>query len=164
MALPARKLRRSAVKNIVRVPSTKSGLSEFGEYKSILVESILESQYCLHLEFDQSVAQYFPQPKTFQIALRDGQVVRYIPDFEVLYTSGAREYIEVKPHKFASSPRAVELFTCFQSAVQVERSRFKVVDEYAIPRQLKLIDVEKILRKEACLREIYTWIALHIGA
>ena len=52
MLEPARKIRRSSVKNIVRFPSVKSNGG-----KSILVESILESKYCLHLEFDKAVAR-----------------------------------------------------------------------------------------------------------
>jgi len=53
MKSPARKLKKSAVKNIVRFPSIKANGG-----KSILVESILESKYCLHLEFDSTVESY----------------------------------------------------------------------------------------------------------
>lgn len=64
MNAPARKLKRSAVKNIVRFPPVKANGG-----RSILVESILESKYCLHLEFDSNVEEYFPQPKTFSLSI-----------------------------------------------------------------------------------------------
>lgn len=62
MTFSARKRKRSAVKSVVRFPAIKTN---FG--KTNLVESILESKYCQHLEFDPNVATYFPQPKTFKI-------------------------------------------------------------------------------------------------
>lgn len=80
MNSPARKIQKSAVKNIVRFPSIKAN-----DGKTILVESILESKYCLHLEFDTEVETYFPQPRKFEVSDNDGECNIYTPDFEVVY-------------------------------------------------------------------------------
>ena len=87
MKTPARKLKKSAVKNIVRFPSIKANAG-----KSILVESILESKYCLHLEFDSTVESYSSQPQTFTFAVDDEQRT-YTPDFEVRYVTGKRQLV-----------------------------------------------------------------------
>lgn len=91
MATPARRLKKSSVKNIVRFPAIKSN-----EGKSILVGSILELKYCLLLEFNSEVQEYYPQPKTFKIPLPDStDTFLYTPDFEVHFISGL-SYIILK--------------------------------------------------------------------
>lgn len=115
MNAPARKLKRSAVKNIVRFPPVKANGG-----KSILVESILESKYCLYLEFDSSVEEYFPQPRTFTVSV-GAELRTYTPDFEVRYVSGGRKYVEVKP-----SERAKHL-----NRFDGERDQIKATGTYA---------------------------------
>ncbi|WP_052417591.1 hypothetical protein [Cellvibrio mixtus] len=185
MTSPARKLKKSAVKNIVRFPSIKSNGG-----KTILVESLLESKYCLHLEFDPGICAYSPQPKTFKIQDED---ITYTPDFEVLYVSGSRSYVEVKPARFASSDHYQYIFSCFESALQGTGITFLVVDEVDIYEQPLLSNYEKLyqykkrpllnmrnlhecakginismplshliskLEDRVQLREIYSWLAL----
>lgn len=123
MDSPARKLGKSKRKNIMRFPPTKTNGG-----KSILVESILESDYCLHLEFDPCVRTYFPQPKKFKIPC-DGEIITYTPDFEVHYISGARSYIEVKPSKKASLENYQLIFSRFELMLQNTNFSFMVVDE-----------------------------------
>ena len=89
MAAPARKIRPSAVKNIVRFPAIKAG-----DGRPIL----LGSKFCLHLEFDPTVVSYQPQPRTFDVVGLNG-LTKYTPDFEALYTTNLRVFIEVKPRE-----------------------------------------------------------------
>lgn len=185
---PARKLTKSAVKNIVRFPAIKANGG-----KAILVESILESKYCLHLEFDSNVEAYYPQPKTFEIQDEYGSA-RYTPDFEVRHLSGERVYVEVKPLKQSDSDHFQLLFTRFQSALRKSsNSSFLVVDDQKIYEQPLLSNYEKLyqfkkrpfldmrnlvrcagrikrkmplssliaeLGDSASLRETYSWLAL----
>lgn len=187
MNSPARKLKRSAVKNIVRFPPVKAN-----DGKSILVESILESKYCLHLEFDSSVDIYFPQPRSFTVSV--GTELRtYTPDFEVRYVSGSRKYVEVKPSERAKNEHYQELFSSFEASLENTDARFLLVDELDIYQRPLLSNYEKLyqyrkrpsldarnlrrcaegiclaiplssliakLGDKANLREIYSWIAL----
>lgn len=94
---PARKIRRSAVKSICKFPSTKSGINNSKKrFEMILVESLLEKDFCFHLEFDRSVLRYFPQPKTFSFSHELLINHEYTPDFEVHYAGGRKAYVEVK--------------------------------------------------------------------
>lgn len=187
MNTPARKLKKSAVKNIVRFPSIKAN-----EGESILVESILESKFCLHLEFDSNVKSYSPQPLTFTVSVDDEQR-KYTPDFEVNYISGERKFVEVKPLEHAQKAHYQSLFESFESLLSDTDAGFYQVDEIEIYRQPLLSNYEKLyqfrkrptldmrnlhqcaegidvavslsqlvakLRDRASLREIYTWLAL----
>lgn len=187
MKIPARKLKKSAVKNIVRFPSIKANGG-----KSILVESILESKYCLHLEFDSTVESYSPQPQTFTFAVDDEQRI-YTPDFEVRYITGKRKYVEVKPLERAQKGHYQALFTSFEESLENTNAGFLLVDESEIYRQPLLSNYEKLyqyrkrpsldmrklhqcaegigvamplsrliakLRDKVSLREVYSWIAL----
>ena len=187
MKSPARKIKKSAVKNIVRFPAIKANSG-----KTILVESILESKFCLHLEFNSDVKTYFPQPHTFK--LFDGDEVNtYTPDFEVHYTCGDRMYVEVKPLAYAQSTHYQQLFSRFEGALHDTNSGFMVVNEFDIYQQPLLSNYEKLyqyrkrpsldmshlhqsaehfkgavslstlvnkLSNQVKLREIYSWIAL----
>ncbi len=187
MNTPARKLKKSAVKNIVRFPPVKANGG-----KSILVESILESKYCLYLEFDPSVEEYFPQPRTFTVCV-GADLRSYTPDFEVRYVSGSRKYVEVKPSERAKNEHYQELFTGFEASLENTGASFLLVDEIEIYQRPLLSNYEKLyqyrkrpaldmrnlhlcaesislsmplsvliarLGDNASLREIYSWLAL----
>ena len=184
---PARKIQKSAVKNIVRFPCIKAN-----EGRTILVESILESKYCLHLEFNADVKTYFPQPKKFNIPDNDGSST-YTPDFEVIYHSGSKAYVEVKPSEYAQSEHYQSLFSQFANLLKGTNADFFTVSEIEIYQQPLLSNYEKLyqykkrplldmrnlqqcaeaingsisiaqlvslLGDRAHLREIYSWIAL----
>lgn len=188
MREPARKLKRSAVKNIVRVSAAKS---ESG--RPILVESILEKKYTLHLDFDANVVRYHPQPKTFELIFDDGSTHTYTPDFEVLFLDGSTSYVEVKPAKYAADLYFAELFRHMKTKVALMNIGFLHVDETYILQEpllrnlsklrrykrrpafnmqnliscsqiltapLALGDLIRLLKDKASLNEIYTWIAL----
>lgn len=187
MNTPARKLKKSAVKNIVRFPPIKANGG-----KSILVESILESKYCLHLEYDSSVKSYSPQPQTFTVTVDDEQRI-YTPDFEVRYVSGIRKFVEVKPLERAQEEHYQLLFTSFEASLENTDAGFLLVDEIEIYRQPLLSNYEKLyqyrkrptldmrnlhqcaegvgvgmplsrmiakLGDKVSLREVYSWLAL----
>lgn len=135
---PARKLGKSAVNNIVRFPSIKSNGG-----KAILVESILESKFCLHLEFDSNVKSYSPQPKTFH--LPDGCIQHsYTPDFYVQYHTRSSCYFEIKPSQFANTEQYQQLFSQVESLLAKQNLRFAVVDENVIFREPLRANMERL--------------------
>ena len=139
MNSPARKIQKSAVKNIVRFPSIKAN-----DGKTILVESILESKYCLHLEFDAEVETYFPQPRKFEVPDNDGGCSIYTPDFEVIYTSGIRKYVEIKPSEYAQTEHYQSLFSRFNNFLNNTNTDFLIVSEIEIYQQPLLSNYEKL--------------------
>ena len=137
---PARKLKKSAVKNICLFPAIKSM-----DGRPILVESILEMKYCLHLEFDDQVKSYFGQPETFRLVI-DSQEVSYTPDFKVNTVGGEVLYVEVKPSHTASTDRNKKRFKQFQAHCRAAGCKFLVVDESTIHSQPLLSNFEKLFR------------------
>lgn len=94
---PARKIKASAVKTLVKFPSTKSFYEASRRpFTMVLVESPLERDFCFHLESNPNVIRYFPQPKTFVVNSELMKDREYTPDFEVHYLNGKKAYIEVK--------------------------------------------------------------------
>ncbi|HDS1769538.1 Tn7 transposase TnsA N-terminal domain-containing protein [Pseudomonas putida] len=67
-------------------PSKKNGAP-------LMCESLLEAAFCLELERRADVASYKIHPYTLNFK---NSKYRYTPDFEVTYTSGAQQLIEVK--------------------------------------------------------------------
>jgi len=144
MATPARKIRQSAVKNIVRFPAIKAG-----DGRPILLESILEAKYCLHLEFDPTVVSYQPQPKTFDVVGLNGPT-KYTPDFEVLYSTDHRAIVEVKPREKSLSEHYQQIFTSFESIYSNPKIAFAVVNEDDVYIQPLLSNYEKLYRFRKC--------------
>ena len=140
MRVPARKIKKSAVKNIVRFAPIKSNNG-----KSILVESILEAKYCLHLEFDSKVLSYFPQPKTFNLS-DDEWRVSYTPDFEVKMKDGNVLFVEVKPAYRARSEYYEDVFKYFENYLDQTNAKFQLVSEIDIDVQPLLSNYEKLYR------------------
>ncbi len=62
----------------------------------VLVESMLEKDYCFHLEANPNVLAYFLQPKTFVVNSEFFKNRDYTPDFEVHFRDGRKAYVEVK--------------------------------------------------------------------
>jgi hypothetical protein len=186
MREPARKIKKSAVKNIVRFAPIKSNGG-----KSILVESILEAKYCLHLEFDPSVLSYFPQPKTFYLSHDDG-LTKYTPDFEVCKEGDIVVYTEVKPKRRAQSAHYEDIFNRLELELLDTNAGFNLVNEFDIETRPLLSNYEKLYRfrkrpeidhqqlfyfasiynsklilkdliclveKEVSLKQVYSWIA-----
>ena len=151
-------------KNIVSFPSIKA--SKEGP---ILVESILESKYCLYLEFDPNVKFYMPQPKKFKLEYfpdidlllnhrsdngyhpnfdlkteKKLKVVRYTPDFYVEYHNGGCKYVEVKPAYRATNSYYQKTFSLFRSYLNDHSIEFDLVDETSIQQEPLLPNYETL--------------------
>lgn len=71
----------------------------FASYKNktqIAFESVLERDFYMLLEFDDSVVSYAEQPITINYTYKDGSKRRYTPDSVVTYKDGTQRYYEVK--------------------------------------------------------------------
>ena len=124
----ARVIRQSAVKNIYKFPAIKGG------NKIITLESGLEQQYCLHLEFDPRVIAYRPQPKTFEVHGENGET-KYTPDFQLQLFENRVCFVEVKPaHEAAKSEYQIK-FDSFRSRHLAGNTESLIVSEAEIIRE-----------------------------
>ena len=160
MANPARKVTKSAVNSRVRFPPIKANNGE-----DFILDCIQEAKYCLHLEFDPSVTNYFPQPQSFDISggarQSTGALFRsYIPDFLVHYRKLPRRYIEVKRRDKAQDLDNQERFRRFQARHLDPRTEFLIVDEVDIYAQPRLSNLEILYRyrknPKLDMRKVYT--------
>lgn len=167
MAKPARKATKSAVKNIVRFPPIKAN-----DGNEIVLESLQEAKFCLHLEFDPEVIDYFPQPQSFDIsggALQStGAAFRsYVPDFLVIYREYPRRYIEVKRRKDADKPDNQERFRRFETRHLDPKTEFQIVDEDVIYAQPRIGNLEFLYRyrksPDLDMRKVYSCARLMKG-
>src|SRR5690606_10608234 len=87
---------------------------------------------------------YFPQPQKFEGSDNDGQCNVYTPDFEVVYTSGVRKYVEVKPSENAQTEHYQLLLSPFPTLLQGTNTDFLIVSEIEIYQQPLLSNYEKL--------------------
>ena len=85
-------------------------------------ESLLEMDFCYLLEFKRDVVEYEEQPETF---ILNG--FRYTPDFRMVHTDGAVEFVEVKPSCKVHEYR--EKFRLIESHLREKGFRFRVWTE-----------------------------------
>ncbi len=128
---PARQIKRSAVKNIYKFPSTKSGGS-CQPYRMVLVESILEKDFCFHLEDNNDVLCYYPQPKTYQINSERLRNRSYTPDFEVHLRDGRKLFVEVKKDFLNLDEIYLHKLEIAEKEMLIDGYHFVRVDEDAI--------------------------------
>lgn len=143
MRKPAKKLKASLCHNICKFPSTEKNE---GGGRAILTQSILEKDYCYHLEFDQTVANYYPQPITIDVVYDDGEEHSYTPDFEVCYRNGEKAYIEVKPAKYIGDPEYQMLLGYVSQKVAKNGMALRHVDECFIRREPLLTNLKRLFR------------------
>lgn len=134
--------------NPVRNPVKKSKGKYPGYFPSLKmdrmvgVESTLERDQALLLDFDPSVKAFVEQPE--EIDYRDGLKWRsYTPDFLTVRADG-RTYFEVKPEAKAVKPKYVRKFLLVRSVLEARGDRFRVVTEMTIRRQPRLQTLERI--------------------
>ncbi|WP_040726216.1 TnsA endonuclease N-terminal domain-containing protein [Thiomicrorhabdus sp. Kp2] len=139
MYSPARKIKKSSVKNIVRFPSSKNN-------RTLLLESILESQFALLLEYDNNVEEYFEQPKTFFLEDENRKTYRYTPDFLIVFKNGSRKFIEVKPKKEVESGKFSKVFNLFQQRSAQSGDGFEVMSEEYIQKKPLLQNLKYFYR------------------
>lgn len=144
---PARKIKASAVKTIVKFPSTKSFYETCRRpFTMVLVESQLERDFCFHLESDPMVAKYFPQPKTFVVKSEWLTDRKYTPDFEVHYTNGRKAYIEVKADISDLEDHYLHKLSVAKEQMRRSGYDFFIVDRKQICVQPLLGNLKKIQR------------------
>lgn len=99
----------------------------FASYKNksqIAFESVLERDFYMILEFDNTVIEYKEQPMTITYEYLDGKKRRYTPDTLVTYKNGTKCLYEVKyQNEIDNNP---ELFE------KIELLKHKLNDEYNI--------------------------------
>lgn len=144
---PARKIKASAVKTIVKFPSTKSFYEASRRpFMMVLVESQLERDFCFHLESDPNVVKYFPQPKTFVVKSEWLMDRKYTPDFEVHYTNGRKAYIEVKANITDLEDHYLHKLSLAKEQMRITGHDFVIVDKKQICVQPLLENLKKIQR------------------
>jgi len=163
---PARKIKRSAVKTICKFPSTKSGINNSKKrFEMILVESLLEKDFCFHLEFDKNVLRYFPQQKTFSFSHELLINHKYTPDFEVHYTGERKAYVEVKKdfadlddiYLLKLDMAAIEMRACGYDFYRVDESYIKTQPFLDNARRLQRyrneqsVDLESLISLKECV-------------
>ncbi len=185
MKSSAKKVRKSAVKTLSRFPAIKSNGG-----KNILVESPLQSSFCLHLEFDPQVISYLFKPTVF---LENGDKRSFIPDFEVHYKNKETCLFDVRTLRTTQSPGFQGRLALIESTIENSRYTFKVLNEGDIDNHPLISNYKKLyqyrkrptlsmanlyecaamfrgsislgllltnLADKASLREVYTWLAL----
>lgn len=144
---PARKIKSSAVKNICKFPSTKSFSKPLSRgYQMVVVESILEKDYCFHLEADPNVKAYFPQPKTFAVKSRFLGNRNYTPDFEVHFRCGRKAFVEVKKSFESLDAAYLQKLELVSTEMHQYGYEFLWVDEVYIRQQPLLENLRKLQR------------------
>lgn len=141
VSLPARKLKASSSKSICRFASTKSS-----PQKNVLTEVILEMNYCYHLEFNDEVVYYKPQPLTIEFVDKNGQIRKYTPDFEVRKIKRIGELVEVKPRKYIATSRVNENYQEIKDKINEIGFKFVLVDELEIEASPLLDNFKKLYR------------------
>ncbi|WP_422403062.1 hypothetical protein [Pseudomonas sp. GZD-209] len=98
-------------KHLVYFPSRKN-------HKQIICDSVLEGDYCVHLEWDNEVISYSSQPGELEVTIAN-RPGRYRPDFRV-DTADTTYFTEVKFDFTALRPREREkLLAAQQSFAQL---------------------------------------------
>ncbi len=109
---------------IVDFPSLKNG-------KSMECEAVLESSYCIWLEYCPQVMKYYTQPHTFQ--WKDGnQRYRYTPDFFIVNKDGDGCFAEVKYDFSKQRSNLLEKLHSFHLLCLLEGWRFERHDQQSI--------------------------------
>ena len=130
-ATPARDIYRGRHgRNTIYFPSIKNR-------RQVICESALEANYCLWLEWDKDVRNYYAQPKTFRWE-SNGKHLRYTPDFFVTHCTGADHFTEVKPDFNKTSPTYRATLKAFLRYCDDHGGVFKWADAYSIKQQTRL--------------------------
>lgn len=96
-----RDIKKATMAKIARYsPSLKSRSMNY-------MESILEDDICLLLDFDQTVETFVTQPVSFFYKDTRGYWRRYTPDLLIKRNSGVYEFAEIKPKYKALKPEFV---------------------------------------------------------
>ena len=142
MKTPARKMKPSAVKNICLFASVKS---EKGKIHR--VESLLEKDFCYHLDFAKNVLDFETQPETFSLFDEvTKKYNRYTPDFLVHFSDGKKVYFEVKPRSENLKKAYMAKLDLFREYCDIRGYTFEIVTRDEIS-QKPLVQNFQLLHK-----------------
>jgi len=144
-----RVLGKSAIKNIYRFPSQKTG-------ETIFTESTLEFNACFHFEYASQVVYFESQPLGFEYYI-ENEVHSYTADFASIDRQGIRRLYEVKPHKIAIKDSFIHEFKAKQEAAIDLGFELVVIDEIQICIK-PLLDNLKVLHRyvmHECSEELH---------
>lgn len=97
-------------------------------HRMVQFESTLERDLIYLLDFDPQVVEFEEQP--LKIAYQhEGKGVSYIPDFQVVSTSGQIVLLECKPHCFVSKEENQRKFSAAQAWCTAQGWLFQVVTD-----------------------------------
>lgn len=106
-------------KHLLFFPSRKN-------HAQIVCHSILEADYCVHLEYDNTVIRYVSQPGELQLEINEC-LRRYRPDFKV-ETSDQCYYTEVKVNFSELSSRWTTTLHTAQETLRKQGSELVLAD------------------------------------
>lgn len=119
----------------------------------VRTQSILEHDFCYHLEFNPDVAKFTSQPLHIFYSF-NGRQCRYTPDFHVEDTYGNSTFVEVKHSSRILKPDFRERFSEKQKVSQEKvESKLILVTEKQI-RLEPLLSNLKLIRRYAGLRTV----------
>ena len=130
-------VKRSNHGHVYKFASQKCG-------RTIQLESSLEYDLAIILEFEPGVILYQEQPLELQIVM-DDKIKTVYPDMMVFQDDGSTQIIEVKPAEKAQRPPIMKKFELEHQALESLGYQFKVFTECDIRNGLRLKNSRKIL-------------------
>jgi hypothetical protein len=116
--------------------------------KPIVTESPLERDFCYHLEFDNSVSQYEPQPLgIIYWEPKSQKECQYTPDFKVHYVDGSIKYYEIKYRRDVNrSPNFSYTFELAKKEYLSQNSDLILVTDEFIHREYLFENIQLLYR------------------
>ncbi|MCK5920164.1 MAG: TnsA endonuclease N-terminal domain-containing protein, partial [Methylococcales bacterium] len=115
-------------------------------YLMVLVESMLEKDYCFHLEESPDVLRYYPQPKTYQLNSERLKNRSYTPDFEIHFRDGGKSFVEVKKDFSNLDEIYLHKLDVAEKEMMMDGYHFFRVDEVAIRTEPLLSNLKRLQR------------------
>ncbi len=138
--MPVRKaVTRSGRHFRVKFPSRKLG-------KTVGVESLLERDAVLVLEYSQDVRYYEGQPRRVVYYSAKGKPHSYIPDFDAHYVDETTTDIEVKPSAKLLNPKLKEKYELIAERYRQLGLRFEIWTENEIRAEPRFSNIRDIHR------------------
>lgn len=130
-------VKRSNHGHVYKFASQKCG-------RTIQLESSLEYDLAVILEFEPAVILYQEQPLELQVMM-DDKIRTVYPDMMVFQDDGSTQVIEVKPAEKAQRPQIMKKFELEHQVLESLGYQFKVFTERDIRNGLRLKNSRKIL-------------------
>lgn len=133
---PQRNIKRSQFgKQTTFFPSRKNG-------SQIVCEVRLEADACFYWEHDKNVVSYREQPEQLELMVGKKRR-RYTPDFEICYSNGLRQFVEVKPENVYRKPKYMALYRAARKFLRARGDDFELFTDDQIRQQPRLDNLIK---------------------